>query len=253
MASRGARRKGSGRSPLLTDMSADERADFIAPEVHSLARELGNADIEVAQGGYDDPTSEYWAASSVPCALVPFITTLSFDGLHRALGNHPELYWHPIVRAQIGYLQTLQLDGRLWEKFRWGVVPYCYVDPPQQVQRVTELLQTLIAAHADAIVLGRRVDWKRKLRTGPRVGFRNPHPEDLRLDSEIDPLTLLHREFPKLRAAAQTELDRAALTIRLGGTVSKSTRKALARVCFEALKQSEIELEWLPAVFLRLA
>jgi len=117
----------------------------------------------------------------LPRALVPFVESPDFALLADALRTHRMLYSHPAVCEQIAHLLRLRQDDREWERLGWSMEmdnDGC-VATPHEVERVDEVLHTLLAAHLEAMLPDMELE-PRRVRTPPgrAAGIRNRHRVD---------------------------------------------------------------------------
>ncbi|MBI3769669.1 MAG: hypothetical protein HY271_14425 [Deltaproteobacteria bacterium] len=163
----------------------------------------------------------------VPEELLPFIQTPAIERLRAILAHRPELYWHPIVRAEIEHLRR-----REHELDRISHVGAQEADVRHQQEAVNEVsraLQSLVTAHADGILPWLRVAWRPRKKRGPRAGLTNPYPhnEPTRFIDSIrveQTWKQLHRFF----RAREKDLH-------LGGRPGSTTDEAVERITTMAI------------------
>jgi len=133
------------------------------------------------------------------------VETLDFAQLAGAVRERPGLYFHPIVNAQVTYLQRLRRDEQEWERLGWDR----YVDDvlgaaePEEVKEVERVLRQLVEAHVSSMFADMELASKHiREKPGPKGGFKNPYPAHAIWDS-IDSATL-HATWRRLRAGFKT-------------------------------------------------
>jgi hypothetical protein len=145
---------------------------LIHPALVTLAKRLKSRRVRI-----DDTAgkrSALWSTEVVPRELVPFLTSLDVCALVDAVGRHPWLYWHPLVRQEVYWLMHLNRNPRAWDDVGW----VWSKGKPENVAEVDQLLQKFVEAHAQGLLPHRRVaEWKDLPREpGTPGGMKNPCP-----------------------------------------------------------------------------
>lgn len=184
-----------------------EKDPLIAPGGYRLRSKLLRGTIRVQRRLPRSFTD--WEEGTIPPQLEAFVREPSIERLCIVLRRHPGLYWHPIVRRQIAYLQQAWREPLLWDHLGWVMNDD---RPPLETLDARAALEQVVAAHAEGMTTGRRVKFERTRRQpGPRGRLPNPYPisPDYRLvsanelDSDQRALSVLLHEHGQAYAKAR--------------------------------------------------
>ena len=148
---------------------------FILPLVLELSK--GSRPYQQLNDWEESEDPSQWSTDRVPPELVPFIESRSLATLEEVLKKSGALYWHPLVRDQIRYLERLAVDHNEWERLGWWHPPSSLT--PHEAYEAWNLRRSLVLAHAAAMFPSKIVKLHpHHKRPGPFARINNPYPHN---------------------------------------------------------------------------